>query len=182
MEGGEQIYDEEQQELQRHRQIQQEPQIEQLHHHQQIPFDPDERRRDKRPNIDTSTPEHPFVTFQNSPIFPLIKDFLLETDQQQRTMNLIEQFRTTNPKLYSAIRADRERFLRLFGMNIDYEIIVRDLDNINRFFGTALHFTNEEFRDIESLIAMGYSQDECVQVYITCGRDVRAAALILTSQ
>ena len=81
--------------------------------------------------------------------------------------SFIVQLKTTNPELFDLIDRNKREFIEL----------VRGRDSES----DQLQLTKEEFRDVKELMALGFSAQDSLEAYLSCGKNKEVAANYLFS-
>ena len=81
--------------------------------------------------------------------------------------DFIMQLQTVNPELYDLIIKNKKEFIEL--------VRGRDAES------DQVQLTQEEFRDVKELMELGFSAQDCLEVYLGCGKNKEIAANLLFS-
>lgn len=81
--------------------------------------------------------------------------------------DFIVQLQTANPELYDLIIKNKKEFIELVrGREVESD---------------QVQLTKEEFRDVKELMELGFTAQDCLEVYLGCGKNKEVAANLLFS-
>mmetsp|Transcript_8307 Transcript_8307/g.8189 ORF Transcript_8307/g.8189 Transcript_8307/m.8189 type:complete len:296 (-) Transcript_8307:34-921(-) len=100
-----------------------------------------------------------------SPEFQSIREVILQNPEELNVF--LQQLETTNPELLTLINDNMDEFIRVLGGRRRQRGAVQ------------IHLTPEEENDVRELIQLGFSQEDVIQVYLSCDKNKEMAASLL---
>ncbi|CAG9318516.1 unnamed protein product [Blepharisma stoltei] len=100
-----------------------------------------------------------------SPEFQRIREVILQNPEELNVF--LQQLEATNPELLALINSNMDEFIRILGGRRQPRGTIQ------------IQLSPEEQNDVRELIQLGFSQEDVIQVYLSCDKNKEVAASLL---